>query len=293
MITEKRINEIVKNTVNEYLNKREKLTESSINRISNYVQNYECAILTAWRGTYTDVTDNTFKPMHITHNSMKTDDGRTIGRGNKVTTNEPINVGDNFSTEEKKFYNRELKASLLKLGYGVTQVRGSYKEFGQNESQEESLFVVNLKDDPNFYKNIFKLSEYYNQDSFMYSPKGSDEGILIGTNNADFPGYGNTIKNGNFKRGIQSLFMSRIGNKGFSFTNGDKVTKDDPNRGDKLNDYEKNNYETDEPLSFADRKNMRMNESIEKILMIETYDKYSIGAKQAISHYCPNLKKIL
>lgn len=79
-----------------------------------------------------------------------------------------------------------MKAALLSLGYGVTQIRGPYKEFGQSESQEESLFVVNLKDDPKFKKNLFKLSGYYNQDSFMYSPKGSDEGILIGTNNADF-----------------------------------------------------------------------------------------------------------
>lgn len=284
-ISETKLRGIIKNAVQNALN------ESSMNRISDYVKNYECAMLTAWRNTYTDETDNTFKPNHIYHDKTKASDGRNIGRGVKHQ-GQPMQSGENFSTEEKKYYNRELKASLLRLGYGVTQVRGSYKEYGQNESQEESLFVVNLKNDTNFKKNIFKLSEYYNQDSFMYSPKGTDEGFLIGTNNAEFPGYGKEVPSGKFKRDIQSMFMSRIGNKGFSFTNGEKISNNYPQRDTKFNDGD-NNYETDSPLTFSDRKQLRMNESIEKILKLDTFDRYSINGKHAIALYSSNLKNIL
>lgn len=47
--------------------------------------------------------------------------------------------------------------------------------------------------------------------------------------------------------------MSRIGNKGFSFTNGDKIGKNDANREEKLNNGN-NNYEDVEAQTFADRK---------------------------------------
>ncbi len=293
-LTEGDLHRIIGNCVSKVLNeeaKKRELYESTMNRVMNYIKNYECATLTAWRNQYKDTTDKTFKPTHIYHEKNSVD-GRRVGRGKKHNGAE-MKQGECFSTEEKKFYNRELKAALLGLRYGVTNIRGSYKEVGQNESQEESFLVVNLNDDPNFKNNIFKLSEYYNQDSFMYSPKDSDEGYLVGTNNAEFPGYGNEISSGKFHRDVQSLFMSRIGNKGFNFSNGDRIDGDDPNRNDKLSDYEKNNYETDEPMTFADRKTQRMTESIENILQIETYDKYSINGKHAIGLCSPNLKYIL
>lgn len=254
------------------------LTESTLNRIENYIENQECAIITSWRDKLQNVTKNTFTPKHISHEKGK--------RGNKII-GDVMNNGDSFSTEEKKFYNRELKAKLLKLGYGVTQVRGSYRESGNPEGQEESLFVVNLNNDPDFKKNIFKLSEYYNQDSFMYSPKGTSDGYLIGTNNFDFPGYGNEIRSGSFRKKVQSMFMSRIGNKGFSFTDGEKIDRKDPERKQKLDNGD-NNYEDDSPMTFQDRKRERIkamkanNESIERFLHLETYKNASIQGKQAI-----------
>lgn len=258
------------------------LTESTLNRIESYINDQECAILTAWRSTLKDVTKNTFMPKHISH--------RRGDRANKLV-GVPFNVGEDFTDEEKKYYNRELKAKLLSLGYGVTQVRGSYRESGKPEGQEESLFIVNRNNDPNFKENIFKLSEYYNQDSFMYSPKGTSEGYLVGTNMCDFPGYGNEIPSGAFRKNVQSMFMSRIGNKGFSFTNGEKINKSDPNRNEKLDNGD-NNYEDDAPMTFQDRKEKRVksrsnkkdvsNESIERFLQIDTYENASIGAKHAI-----------
>ena len=214
------------------------LYESTMNRVMGWIKNYECAILTAWRNRYTDVTDNTFIPTHI-------------------------------------HFNRKLYAALLRLGYGVTNIR----ECSKQEEQEDSFLVVNLNDDTDFKSNIFTLSDYYDQDSFMYSPKGSDEGILIGTNDAEFPGYGNQIPSGKFHRDVQSLFMSRIGNKGLSFSNGESISKDDAKRNDKLSDDEMNNYAT---------------EPVESILQIDTFDRYNINGKHAIS-LCsaPHLRQIL
>lgn len=228
------ISEIVKKEI------KNVIKESTIGRATYWIENYEIAVLTAWRDSLNNVTDNTFVP-------------------------DDKNIGDNFSTKEKKMYNRELKAKLLQMGYGVTNVRGTYREGGADgtDVQEESFLVVNLKDDAGFKAKIFQLSEYYNQDSFMYSPKGSDEAVLVGTNNCDFPGYGEEIPTGKLQKNVSSMFMTRVGNKGFSFADDADVYQD-------------------KPLTFNDRKRMRMNEKITKHL--ETFDRASIGAKYAILH---------
>lgn len=203
-----------------------------MNRIDQYVREKECAIITAWRDTLKDVTNSTVIPTHISH--------RKGNRGVKVI-GIPFKVGENFSTEEKKYCNR---------------------------------------------------------DSFMCSPKGSSDGYLIGTNAFDFPVYGNEVPSGAFHRDVQSMFMNRIGNKGFSFSNGEKVAKDDPKRMEKLNNGD-NNYETGEPMTFQDRKRKRIenngkelsNESVERFLQIETFKHASIGAKHAIMLCARGLKK--
>lgn len=214
------------------------LFESNMNRIEKWVREKEIAILSAWRSKYTNVTDDTFKP-----------NGK--------------NVGDEFSTKEKKTYNRELKAKLLTLGYGVTNVRGVYREGGPkgSDEQEESFFIVNLSNDADFKQKIFKLSEHYNQDSFIYSPMGTDEAVLIGTNNCDFPGYGNEVPQSSFKRNVASMFMSRIGSQGFAFA-------DD------------NDTYSDDPLTFNDRKQDRLEKALNENL--ETFKRHSVNAKNAI-----------
>ena len=54
--------------------------------------------------------------------------------------------------------------------------------------------------------------------------------------------------------------MSRIGNRGFSFTNGDRINPNDPKRKEKLSSDD-NNYETDRPMTFQDRKKESMGPS--------------------------------
>ena len=62
---------------------------------------------------------------------------------------------------------------------------------------EDSWFVVNSKDDSNFISTIVKLGGMYCQDSIAILEKGGKNSYLIGTNNSEFPGYGEKITFGN------------------------------------------------------------------------------------------------
>ena len=55
------------------------------------------------------------------------------------------------------------------------------------------------------------LSEHYCQDSFLFVPRGGEESILVGTNKAEFPGYGNEEETGSFIGGQEGEFMTRVG----------------------------------------------------------------------------------
>ena len=118
--------------------------------------------------------------------------------------------GYEFSKSDNKKRNSELKASLLYLGYGVTDIHRNYiEEDSYKEGAEESFFVVNKNNDPKFFDTIFKLSEYYNQDSFLYKDVNDKNAYLIGTNASYFPGYKNKIKQGPI-RFIAGKYMSHI-----------------------------------------------------------------------------------
>jgi hypothetical protein len=130
--------------------------------------------------------------------------------------------------------NRQLQAQLLSFDrlsdveggqykdYGVTKVVGSYVEnYGDPEKEVEvkevSFFVTNLKDSPMFIEDIAELGAKYCQDSVAIIPKGGQGAYLIGTNNSDFPGYGEKIDVGDFRPGQEAEFMSRIRNRPFTF----------------------------------------------------------------------------
>jgi hypothetical protein len=116
--------------------------------------------------------------------------------------------------------NRDLKATLLSLDFGVTKVKGSYiEDFGTDiakEVSENSLFCVNLKDDPTFIEMIALLGEKFCQDSVMIIPRGGEGVYLLGTNNAEFPGFGNREVVGNMSYGRESEFMTRVRGRPFT-----------------------------------------------------------------------------
>ena len=218
--------------------------ESSINRIVHWVNNYEIALITAFRG----------RKENIVHPDLVKDDGKE--------------EGETYTKYENKQRNRELSATLLRLGYGITKVDGVYVEnFGLPNSRlsnEESFLVVNKNNDPDFFDNIFKLSEYYNQDCFCYKAKDDNIGYNIGTNGADYPGYGEEVRNGKFVVGVKNEFMTRLNNKGFAFTDEE--------------DLEVFN------TSHSDRKRERISRRLERGLneQLDTFTNYSIGVKQSI-----------
>ena len=104
-----------------------------------------------------------------------------------------------------------IKATLLKFGYGVTAVEGTYIEnyMKKNavEVKEDSMFVVNLEDDPKFFANLEMLAQKFCQDSVLLVPQGGEGAYLKGTNDS-YPGLGKSEKVGSFTGGKEGEFMT-------------------------------------------------------------------------------------
>ena len=171
------------------------LNESGLSRVHQHINAHDTAVITAFR------------------NNPSSDEGSV----------EPIPPGEQEESPLKanKARNRNLKAVLLKMGYGVTRVDGSYIENfddadNRKEVSEESFFVVNLKDDPNFNNNIVKLGQKFCQDSVLLIPQGGDGAFLLGTN-ASWPGLGEKDPVGRFEGGKEAEFMSRVKGRPFVF----------------------------------------------------------------------------
>ena len=149
---------------------RDFLNESSLSRIHQHTQEHDTAILTAYRAAPDDsegcITD-------------------LPAAGQEEASPRKMN--------QKR--NRELKAMLLRKGYGVTRVDGSYIENFSDpdplklvEVSESSFFVVNLNDSPNFVSDMKDLGELFCQDSILIIPQGGAGAYLYGTNDTSFPG---------------------------------------------------------------------------------------------------------
>lgn len=172
------------------------LNESTLNRIHTHVMEHDCSVITAFRNSFVNCLD---------------DDN----------DEERLNIRTN------KNINKTLKATLLSLGYGVTEVKGTYIEnyLSDNEIEvkEDSYFVVNLKDDPDFVDNIIKMGEILCQDSVLIIKQGGDDNYLVGTNKSDFPGHGEVVNLGKLKAGVESQFMTKVGGRPFTLESFDNL----------------------------------------------------------------------
>jgi len=236
------------------------LSESTLNRIEKWVKSKDIAGVSAFRGRLTNYTKNTLMD---------------------------IEPETEYSKKENLKRNLVLKSALLKAGYGVTRISGSYLEKGSIESQEESFIVVNLNNDPNFRDKIFKLSERFNQDSFLYKHKDSDDAFLVGTNYDDYVGYKNIKHAGTFYKNVTAQFMSRLGAQGFAFSNEDNpILPDKPytfndRKDDRRPAKPKEDEELPKPETPEELKEYR------EMFKIETFEKLQNSTKLL----CSNLAK--
>jgi len=178
------------------------IQESSLSRIRQHVEQHDCAIITAFRNNPSE------------HDSCVHDDkAPSIHQDQNL---KPININ--------KLNNRDLKATLLKLGYGVTAVDGTFVENFSTpkavEVKEDSLFVVNLTDNPLFYNQIKNLGKKYCQDSVLIVPQGGKDVKLYGTNNSQFPGLDGEVSIGNFVYGKSAEIMTKVNNRPISTKEG-------------------------------------------------------------------------
>ena len=175
------------------------LNESGLSRVHQHINAHDTAVITAFR------------------NDPSSDEG--------CYNAAPPSEQEESPLKANKARNKHLKAVLLKMGYGVTRVDGSYIENfddvdNRKEVSEESFFVVNLKDDPKFNNNINKLGQMFCQDSVLLIPQGGgDDGspaFLLGTNES-WPGLGEKEPVGRFEGGKEAEFMSRVKGRPFVF----------------------------------------------------------------------------
>ncbi len=213
-----------------------KINDSSLTRLEQWISGHNIAIMTAWRTMFMNQTNNTKEVME--NNVVEVPDdfpiddfdqqARYSQQWRKSHPNGEVFEGYVYSRKEKDERNRKLKSALLASGYGVTSVQGAFRVMGMDkESSENSFFIVNLNDDNGFFETCFGLSEYYNQDCFLY--KGlNEDAINVGTNNSEYPSYGKEDVLGRFQPKVVNMFLSRIGNASFVFSN-DSFERDDTN----------------------------------------------------------------
>ena len=174
--------------------------------------------------------------------------------------------------------NRELMAALLCLGYGVIKVHGA-QWANQEEApyQKKYLLVVNSDNKPEFHKTLFRLSEYYNQDSFCYKSKETSVAYNVGTSSNGNPGYNNKTRNGAFVKNVTDEFITRLGNKGFT------LTSNEPSGPGQL----RTRYEQRKAEQMAKRTYKALTEEM------MWFKNESLGAKECICNACRDVMKYL
>lgn len=165
-------------------------TESYKDRLIKYLHDYDCALLTAFRKQIKNVTDGTYSVVANYANDPVYLSTWIDANQRPCSPKAPGATQGMVPKTKNREWNRVLRATLLRKGYGITNVHGLYREDGWDAaSDEESLFIVNLKDDPSFVDTIKILGEAFNQDCELIKEKGCDKGYVYGTNSSSFPGY--------------------------------------------------------------------------------------------------------
>ena len=177
------------------------INESNINRILKWNKLHDCAMLTAFRQYDKD--------------------------------------GNPISKDINNRKNLLLGKALRYHGYGITSVIGTYAEqiAGFKAQQENSWFVVNLKDDNSFVDEIINFGIAHGQDSVLIIPKNGFFDVttpyLYGTSDNcvtddDFVRYKEKKFATDIKFNDDNDMLTRIKNKNFWFKFDNVIEEDMP-----------------------------------------------------------------
>lgn len=145
-------------------------------RIDRWIKSREMGCISAYRGVLRDTTPNTYM--------------------GACGENHCLSLAENAERQDR------LYATLLYWGYGIL-----VETFDKGVN---GIIVLNLKNDSRFYDNLFSLSEYYNQDGFIYKAADGDVAYWVGTNNAPIPGYGKQVEVGYMHRKVDNELIRQI-----------------------------------------------------------------------------------
>ena len=180
-------------------NVRKAILDENISRLEKWITDNEMAVVSACRLGLMDI-----------HSLDKTLVDKEVLTGDR----DALPDDSRYTQEEIKVRNSNLKRYLLYENYGVTMLTGACDKQNDNCSCGQELFlVVNLDRDANFRKDMFEISEWFNQDHFLYKPQGSDDARLINTNDRD--GYGKETEVGLFRDNIKAEDILMVGTVGF------------------------------------------------------------------------------
>jgi len=177
------------------------LVESTLNRVMSHIEEHDSAILSAFRNEY----------------SKK----ENYERSRELRA---------FIIQEYKYQMTKIKGSFIE-GFVSPEDRSKldtmdpesdeYKELanrveGQVTVSEQSIFVLNSNDDPEFHTRMAELSERYEQDSIMFIPQGGANIKLYGTReDATEPPYHEEYTIGSIVLNKTGEFMTKVGGRPF------------------------------------------------------------------------------
>lgn len=226
------------------------LTEYSLLHIQHWIYTKEIAVISAYREVLENVTSKTCK--------------------------QALQIGHQFTPDENAKRTTLLRAALLSCySYGITLIGEKYiKQVGASKAapiSEQSILVVNTENSPNFYKVLFRLSEYFNQDYFLYKPKDAYSAYKVYTNAARYEKegkeiimYGEKQNAGRLYCHISDEFLARLNSKSSAITTDEFIpfctdnSLNAPTTGRKT-DQETANSKTDE---IAERKESQIADPI-------------------------------
>lgn len=175
------------------------LTEYSLLHLQHWIYTKEIAVISAYREVLENVISQTCK--------------------------QALQIGHKFTPDENAKRTTLLRAALLSCySYGVTLIGEKYiKQVGASKAApipEQSILVVNTDNSPYFYKVLFRLSEYFNQDYFLYKPKDTYSAYKVYTNAARYEKegkeiimYGEKQNAGRLYCHISDEFLARLNSK--------------------------------------------------------------------------------